>query len=108
MDDIDGVTNLYSPYGNITNTTALDNGVTQDESNFLTESDTHIYVAAAIFSLCYFLVGVTCCRCYWLHLRKKSETNRSIEGGLDAVVVSKKEEGKERKEKNGDEENSND
>ncbi|XP_037799406.1 uncharacterized protein LOC119594416 [Penaeus monodon] len=49
------------------------------------EGEASVYIAAAVFSLCYFLVGILCCRCYWIHLKKKSENNRSCENNLETA-----------------------
>ncbi|XP_070001667.1 uncharacterized protein [Penaeus vannamei] len=49
------------------------------------EGEASVYIAAAVFSLCYFLVGILCCRCYWIHLKKKSENNRSCENNLESA-----------------------
>ncbi|KAG7169973.1 hypothetical protein Hamer_G012186 [Homarus americanus] len=47
--------------------------------------ETWVYIISALFSLCYLVVGLVCCRCYWVHLRKKlgaSNRNTDIERPL--------------------------
>lgn len=61
------------------------------------ENEQFVYICSALFSFCYLLAGVICCRCYWLHLRKKLEGNRNPEGvhHHKTSVAARKEEAKD-------------
>lgn len=41
--------------------------------------ESFLYLAGALFSLCYLVAGIVCCRCYWLHLRRKMEAHTNAE-----------------------------
>ncbi|XP_071513090.1 uncharacterized protein [Panulirus ornatus] len=90
------------PSWNATNATSSDRDVGGDWADE-EENERVVYICSALFSFFYILAGVVCCRCYWLHLRRKLEgggvgggggsSRSNADGALKSPVATKAEGG---------------